>query len=55
MATLIKSKRNEATRINIVQAQVEEIYFTFILSIGMSLYQEGYPMDCQQSLNAHIA
>jgi hypothetical protein len=55
VATLIKSKRNEATRINIVQAQVEEIYFTFILSIGMSLYQEGYPMDCQQSLNAHIA
>jgi hypothetical protein len=27
----------------------------FILSIGMSLYQEGYHMDCQQSLNTHIA
>jgi hypothetical protein len=27
----------------------------FILSIGMPLYQEGYHIDCQQSLNAHIA
>jgi hypothetical protein len=27
----------------------------FILSIGMLLYQEGYHMDCQQSLNTHIA
>jgi hypothetical protein len=26
-----------------------------ILSIGMLLYQEGYHMDYQQSLNAHIA
>jgi hypothetical protein len=26
----------------------------FILSIGMPLCQEGYHMDCQQSLNAHI-
>jgi hypothetical protein len=24
-------------------------------SIGMPLYQEEYHMDCQQSLNAHIA
>jgi hypothetical protein len=55
MATLTKSKRNEVTRINIVQAQVEEMYFMFILSIGMPLYQERYHIDCQQSLNAHIA
>jgi hypothetical protein len=41
-------------KINIVQAQVEEIYFIFILSIRMPLYQEGYHMDGQQSLNAHI-
>jgi hypothetical protein len=27
----------------------------FILSIGVPLYQEGYHMDCQQSLNAPIA
>jgi hypothetical protein len=31
IATLIKSKRNQLTRINIVQAQVEEIYFTLYL------------------------
>jgi hypothetical protein len=42
-----KSKRNEVARINIVQAQVKEMYFMFILSIGMLLYQEGYYMDCQ--------
>jgi hypothetical protein len=55
MVTLIKSKRNEVSRINIIQAQVEEMYFIFILSIGMPLNQEGYHMDCQQSLNALIA
>jgi hypothetical protein len=38
--------------INIVQAQVEELCILYlILSIGMLLYQEGYHMDCQQSLN----
>jgi hypothetical protein len=48
----MKSKRNEVARFNIVPAQVEEMYFILILSIGMPLYQEGYHMDCQQSLNA---
>jgi hypothetical protein len=52
VATLIKSKRNEVVTINLVQAQVEEIHFYLMLSIGMPLYQEGYHMDCQQSLNA---
>jgi hypothetical protein len=33
-----KVKKNEVTRINIVQAQVEEMYFMFILNIGMPLY-----------------
>jgi hypothetical protein len=33
VATLTKLKRNEVARINIVQAQVEEMYFMFILSI----------------------
>jgi hypothetical protein len=47
VATLIKSKINKVARINIVQAQVEKMYFMFILSIGMSLYQEGYHMDHQ--------
>jgi hypothetical protein len=51
MVTLMKSKRNEVARFNIVPAQVEEMYFILILSIGMPLYQEGYHMDCQQSLN----
>jgi hypothetical protein len=31
MTTLIKLKRNEVTIINIVQAQVKEIYFIFNL------------------------
>jgi hypothetical protein len=42
----MKSKRDEVATINIVQAQVEELYFYLILSIGVPLYQEGYHMDC---------
>jgi hypothetical protein len=34
---------------------LKKCILSFILSIGMPLYQEGYHMDCQQSLNAHIA
>jgi hypothetical protein len=30
-------------------------YFIFNLEYRLPLYQEGYHMDCQQSLNAHIA
>jgi hypothetical protein len=37
---------------NIVQAQVEELYFIFNLEYRLLLYQEGYHMNCQQSLNA---
>jgi hypothetical protein len=48
----MKSKRDEVIRFNIVQAQVEEICFIFNLEYRLSLYQEGYHMDCQQSLNA---
>jgi hypothetical protein len=51
VATLIKPKTNEVERINIVQAQVEELYFIFNLEYRLPLYQEGYHMDCQQSLN----
>ncbi len=36
-------------------AQVEEVVFIFNLEYRLPLYQEGYHMDCQQSLNAHIA
>jgi hypothetical protein len=35
--------------------KLKKCIICFILSIGMSLYQEEYHMDCQQSLNAHIA
>jgi hypothetical protein len=46
------SKRNKVERINIVQAQVEELYFIFNLEYRLPLYQEEYYMDCQQSLKA---
>jgi hypothetical protein len=52
---LIKSKRDEVVRFNIVQAQVEGVDFIFNLEYRLPLYQEGYHMDYQQSLNAHIA
>jgi hypothetical protein len=52
VATLIKFERNEVARINIVQTQVEEVYFIFNLEYRLPLYQQGYQMDCQQSLNA---
>jgi hypothetical protein len=51
VATLMKSKRNELTRINIMQVQVEKMHFIFNLEYRLSLYQEGYHMDFQQSLN----
>jgi hypothetical protein len=47
VATLMKSKRNEMATLNNIQAQIKEIYFIFNLECGMSLYQEGYNMDCQ--------
>jgi hypothetical protein len=48
----MKSKRDEVATFNIVQAQVEELYFIFNLEYRLLLYQEGYHMNCQQSLNA---
>jgi hypothetical protein len=51
----MKSKRNEVARFNIVQTEVEELVFIFNLKYMLLLYQEGYHMDCQQSLNIHIA
>jgi hypothetical protein len=48
----MKTKRNEVLRINIVQAQVEEVVYIFNLEYRLPLNQEGYHMDCQQSLNA---
>jgi hypothetical protein len=51
----MKSKRYEVARFNIVQAQVEGVDFIFNLEYRLSLYQEGYHMYCQQSINAYIA
>jgi hypothetical protein len=51
----MKSKRDEVARFNIVQAQVEGVDFIFNLDYRLPLYQEGYQMDCQQGINAHIA
>jgi hypothetical protein len=48
----MKSKGDVVTTINLVQAQIKELFLYLILSIGMPLYQEGYHMDCQQSHNA---
>jgi hypothetical protein len=48
----MKSKRDEVAIINIMQAQIEELYFIFNLEYRLSLYQEGYHIHCQQSLNA---
>jgi hypothetical protein len=50
----MKLKRNKVARINMVQAQVEEV-FIFNLEYSLSLYQEGYNMYGHQSLNAQIA
>jgi hypothetical protein len=50
----MKSKRDEMARFNIVQAQVEGVDFIFNLKYRLILYQEGYHMDYQQSLNSHI-
>jgi hypothetical protein len=47
----MKSKGNEVARFNIVQGQAEEVIFIFNLEYRLPLYQEGYHMDCQQSLN----
>jgi hypothetical protein len=51
----MKSKRDEVARFNIVPAQVEGVDFIFNLEYRLLLYEEGHHMDCQQSLNAHMA
>jgi hypothetical protein len=48
----MKPMRNEVARINIVQAQVKELYSIFNLEYMLTLYQEGYHKDCQQNFNA---
>jgi hypothetical protein len=51
----MKSKKDEVVRFNIMQTQDEEVVLMFNLEYRLPLYQEGYHMDYQQSLNAHIA
>jgi hypothetical protein len=48
----MKSKGDKVATINIVQAQVKELYFIFNPEYRLPLFQEGHHMDCQQSLNA---
>jgi hypothetical protein len=38
----------------LMQDQIEGVDFIFNLEYRLPLHQEGYHMDCQQSLNAHI-
>jgi hypothetical protein len=41
VATLIKSKRDEAATINVVQAQVEGMHFIFILKFSQAALSRG--------------
>jgi hypothetical protein len=60
VATLTKSKRNEVARINIVQAQVEEMYFMFYLeyrNVALSRgISHGLPTKskCSHSLKTQV-
>jgi hypothetical protein len=54
VAILMNMKRKEATRFILMQTQVEEGSFYFILNIGMPHYQEGCYMYCKQSLNVQL-
>jgi hypothetical protein len=45
VAILIKSKRNEVARINLVQAQVEEKYFIFYLEYRNTAISRGIPQE----------
>jgi hypothetical protein len=45
MPTLIKSKRNELARINIMQAQVKKMYFIFYLEYMNAALSRGIPHE----------
>jgi hypothetical protein len=51
----MKSKKMKWQDLILMQAQVEGVDFIFNLEYRLPLYQEGYHMDYQQSVNAHIA
>jgi hypothetical protein len=46
----MKSKRDEVATTNLCKLKLEKCILYLILSIGMTLYQEGCYIDCQQSL-----
>jgi hypothetical protein len=50
VATLMKSKRDEVATITLCKLKLKKYILYLILSIGMSLYQERWYIDCQQSL-----
>jgi CRP-like cAMP-binding protein len=52
VATLMKLKRDKWRDQLLCNLKLNKSILYLILSIGMSLYQEGYHIDCQQSLNA---
>jgi hypothetical protein len=60
VVTLIKLKRNEVARINIVQAQVEEMYFMFYLEYRNDVLSKGIPhglptkSQCSHSLKTQV-
>jgi hypothetical protein len=46
----MKSKRDKVAAITLCKMKLKKCILYLILSIGMSLYQEGCYIDCQQSL-----
>jgi hypothetical protein len=52
VATLIKSKNMKWWESILCKLKLQKCILYLILSICMSLYQEGYHIDCQQSLSA---
>jgi hypothetical protein len=50
VATLMMSKMDEVATITLCKLKLKKCILYLILSIGMSLYQEGSYIDCQQGL-----
>jgi hypothetical protein len=46
VATLMKSKKDEMATITLCKLKLKKYILYLILSIGMSLYQEGCYIDC---------
>jgi hypothetical protein len=50
VATLMKSKKDEVATITLCKLKLKKCILYLTLSLGMSLYQQGCYIDCQQSL-----